>query len=415
MTDEQFRPSEIPAVEGFGVEALPYGVCLRGDHLHVCVRLGDHLVDLAVLDEAGLLESPFDQEALHGSLDTILAASPEDWALLRDAITTLIVEDAVLPMKAVKPLDIATMVMPFSVADYVDFYSSVHHATNLGKLFRPDDDPIMANWLRLPVGYHGRAGTVVDSGTPIVRPKGLRPNPDGEPSYGPSRRLDIELEVGFVVGNPTDLGTTVEVDNADQHVFGVVLLNDWSARDIQAYEYKPLGPFLGKSFATSISHWVLPLAALTDALVPQPMQDPAPQPYLQASRDWALALELEVHLETAAMRAASDAPVQVSAGGFDDMYWTFAQQLAHMTANGASLRPGDLYASGTVSGPDVGTEGSFIELSWNGQRPIALPGGEERTFLEDGDRIVLRAMAPGPNGSHVALGEVDGTILPATS
>lgn len=411
MNADTFHPSEIEAVPGFGVEALPYGVVLRGDHQHVCVRLGDHLLDLAVLDEAGLLDSPFDTVGLHDNLDEILAAGPREWAALRAGITRLVVEDAELPMKAVKPLAIAEMVAPFTVADYVDFYSSIHHATNLGKLFRPGDEPLMANWLRLPVGYHGRAGTVVPSGTPVVRPRGLRGNPDGEPTYGPSARLDIELEVGFVVGNGTAMGTSVAVDDADRHVFGVVLVNDWSARDIQAYEYRPLGPFLGKSFATSMSHWVLPLAALEHARVEQPTQDPQPQPYLQGAKDWALALELEVHLQTAGMLERGEPPLQVSAGGFDDLYWTFAQQLAHLTANGASLRPGDLFASGTVSGPEPGTEGSFIELSWNGQRPISLPGGEERSFLEDGDRVILRASAPGPGGSRVRLGEVDGTIV----
>lgn len=398
---------------GFGPEALPYGVCLRGDHRHVCVRLGDRVIDLAVLAEHDRLGGPFGADDLHGNLDAVLAAGPDDWAALRTAVLQAAAEVDDLPDKAVKPLADVELVAPFTVADYVDFYSSVHHATNLGKLFRPGDDPLMPNWLRLPIGYHGRAGTVVPSGTDVVRPKGLRPNPEGEPTYGPCRRLDIELEVGFVVGNGTVLGDTIAVDDADQHVFGVVLVNDWSARDIQAYEYKPLGPFLGKSFATSMSHWVLPLSALTEALVPQPAQDPTPQLYLQASRDWALALDLEVWLQTSAMRDKGEEPVRVSAGSFHDLYWTFAQQVAHMAANGATLRPGDFYASGTVSGPEPGTEGSFIELSWNGERPIELPNGETRTFLEDGDRVVLRGSAPGPDGSRIALGEVDGTIQPS--
>ncbi len=401
------------ADHGFGPHALPYGVVVRGDHRHVCVRLGDHAVDLAVLTEAGVLDGGFAAEELHGSLDAVLAATPDRWQALRDAVTTLVASGTEVPDKAVVALADAELVLPFTVADYVDFYSSVHHATNLGKLFRPGDDPLMPNWLRLPIGYHGRAGTVVATGTDVVRPKGLRPNPEGEPTYGPCRRLDIELEVGFVVGNPTELGDTIAVDDADRHVFGVVLVNDWSARDIQAYEYKPLGPFLGKSFATSASHWVLPLAALSEALVEQPAQDPEPQPYLQASRDWALALDLEVWLQTSAMRERGEDPVRVSAGSFHDLYWTFAQQVAHMAANGATLRAGDFYASGTVSGPEPGTEGSFIELSWNGERPIELPGGETRTFLEDGDRVVLRGSAPGPDGTRIALGEVDGTIRPA--
>jgi fumarylacetoacetase len=285
------------------------------------------------------------------------------------------------------PLAHATLHLPFTVADYVDFYSSLEHATNLGRLFRPDQEPLLPNWRWLPVGYHGRAGTVVVGGTDVVRPRGqLRP-PDAEaPVFAPSRRLDIELELGFVVGTPSRRGEPVPVDAFADHVFGVALVNDWSARDIQAWEYVPLGPFLGKSFQTSISPWVTPLALLGDARVEAPPQEPAPLPHLAGGRDWALDLALEVELNGEV----------VSRGNTRTLYWTMPQQLAHATSNGATVRTGDLMASGTISGPEPGSEGSLIEL-WRNTR-----------FLEDGDEVVLRGRA-----GEVELGEVRGRVLPA--
>jgi fumarylacetoacetase len=297
------------------------------------------------------------------------------------------------------PLEDVDVHMPLEIGDYVDFYSSLEHATNLGRLFRPDDEPLLPNWRHLPVAYHGRAGTVVPSGTPIVRPCGQARAPDAEtPSFGPSRRLDIELELGFVVGVASRLGEPVSTSAFRDHVFGVVLVNDWSARDLQAWEYQPLGPFLGKSFATSISSWVTPLALLEDRFVPSPRQDPEPLPYLGAEGDWALDVELEVELSGTI----------VSRTNARGLYWTMPQQLAHATVNGASVRTGDLFASGTISGPERGSEGSLIELTWNGQHPLRLGDGSERTFLEDGDEVVLRGRA-----GEVELGEVRGTILPA--
>jgi fumarylacetoacetase len=275
--------------------------------------------------------------------------------------------------------------LPFDVADYVDFYSSLEHATNLGRMFRPDADPLLPNWRWLPVGYHGRAGTVVASGTDVVRPKGQMKG-EGDPVYAPSRRLDIELELGFVVGVPSQLGETVPTERFAEHVFGVVLVNDWSARDIQAWEYVPLGPFLGKSFQTSISAWVTPLALLESARVEAPAQEPAALPHLQGGRDWALDLALEIELNGEV----------VSRGNARSLYWTMPQQLAHATSNGASLRTGDLMASGTISGAERGSEGSLIEL-WRNTR-----------FLEDGDEVVLRGRT-----SDVELGEVRGRVLAA--
>jgi fumarylacetoacetase len=294
--------------------------------------------------------------------------------------------------------------LPFEVGDYVDFYASEHHATNLGRMFRPGSEPLTPNWKHLPIGYHGRSGTVVASGTPIRRPHGQRRAPDeAAPTFGPSRRLDIEAEVGFVIGVPSRLGQPVPVDAFDEHVFGVCLVNDWSARDIQAWEYVPLGPFLGKSFATSVSPWVVPLAALQDARVAPPPRDPPLLPYLRDGKDWGLDIGLEVRLNG---QLISRPP---AAG----LYWTAAQQLAHMTVNGASVRTGDLYASGTVSGPEPDQRGSLIELSWGGSEPIELGDGTTRTFLEDGDTVSISATAPGPDGSRIGFGEVTGKVSAA--
>ena len=328
------------------------------------------------------------------SLGPLLAAGRAEWARACEAARRHVEAGADRI-----PLSHLQVHLPFAVADYVDFYSSLEHATNLGRLFRPGGAALLPNWRHLPVGYHGRAGTVVVSGTPIVRPCGQRKAPDEDaPTFGPSRRLDIELELGFVVGTPSRLGEPVPAAAFRDHVFGVLLVNDWSARDIQAWEYQPLGPFLGKSFATSVSAWVTPLDALDDAWVSAPPQDPDPLPYLRVEGDWALDVRLEVELN-------GDVVSRVGARG---LYWTMPQQLAHATVNGASLRTGDLFASGTISGPERGSEGSLIELAWNGERPLRLADGTERVFLEDGDEVVLRGRAGG-----VELGEVRGRIEPA--
>ena len=283
--------------------------------------------------------------------------------------------------------------LPFAVADYVDFYSSLEHATNMGRMFRPDQEPLTPNWRHLPIGYHGRAGTVVVGGTEIRRPHGHRKAGD----FGPSQKLDFELELGFVIGRPSHLGEPVPVERALEHVFGLVLLNDWSARDVQAWESQPLGPFLAKSFATSISPWIVPLQALEPHLVPAPPQDPEPLPYLRTTGDWALDIALEVELNGEI----------ISRTNARNLYWNVAQQIAHLTSNGASLRTGDLLASGTISGPEPHERGCLLELTWNGAEPLRLPDGSERTFLEDGDTVVLTGRA-----RDVAFGEVRGTIVP---
>jgi fumarylacetoacetase len=290
------------------------------------------------------------------------------------------------------------------VADYVDFYASEHHASNVGKIFRPDNAALPPNWKHLPIGYHGRAGTVVVTGTDVVRPTGQRKAPsDAAPVFGPSIRLDIEAELGYVVGGATELGSRVTVDEAADHLFGVVILNDWSARDIQAWEYVPLGPFLGKSFATSISAWVTPLDALAHARVALPGQDePRTLPYLSGS-----AFGLDIHLEVAINDTVVSRPEN------SGMYWSPAQMLAHLTVNGASLRDGDLFGSGTISGPNRESRGSLLELTWNGTEPLTLADGTTRGFLEDGDTVTITAWAPGADDARIDLGEVSGTIQPA--
>jgi fumarylacetoacetase len=384
----------------FDIDNLPYGVFTTGDEApRVGARIGDQVVDLAPVAAADMLEVAHVFEA--AALTPLLGLGRSTWTSVRAWLTGLLTDEAArdLVEPHLVPVDEVTLGMPFEVADYVDFYCSIEHASNVGRILRPDDEPLKPNWRHLPVGYHGRAGTVVVSGTPVRRPSGQRPEAGGAPSFGPSRRLDIEAEVGFVVGSPTVLGEPVPTSAFADHVFGVALVNDWSARDIQAWEYVPLGPFLGKSFATSISGWVTPLEALAAAWMDLPGQDPEPLDYLRVQGPAGLDIDLEVVL---------DGEV-VSRPPYASMYWSPAQMLAHLTVNGASLRAGDLFASGTVSGPERDQRGSLLELSWGGQEPLA--GG--RTFLEDGDTVVLRATAPGSGGGRIALGEVTGTVQPA--
>jgi fumarylacetoacetase len=351
-----------------------YGVFSRpGEEPRVGFRVQD-----ALLDISELVPGP--------DLNDFLALGRDGWEETHARVQERLDSELI-------PLSEVELHMPFRVADYVDFYSSLDHATNLGKILRPGQEPLLPNWRHLPIGYHGRAGTVVVSGTPVKRPSGQRKPPDAEtPTFGPSQRLDIELELGFVVGVPSALGEPVPIAHALDHVFGVVLVNDWSARDIQAWEYQPLGPFLGKSFATSISPWVVPLAALEPHHVAAPPQEPEPLDYLRVE-PWAYDIDLEVELNGEV----------ISRTNARHLYWNVEQQVAHVTSNGASLRTGDLLASGTISGPDPGSYGSLIELTWNGERPLELADGTTRTFLEDGDEVALRSPL---------LGEVRGRIEP---
>ncbi|GHJ23656.1 fumarylacetoacetase [Streptomyces albus] len=393
----------------FGPDNLPYGLFSTPDrpgHRRLGVRYGDDVLDLgAAADAFGSAHA----EVLRApSLNPLLAAGRPVWQAVRSQVRSWLTEEAHRETAArhLLPLSGVQLHLPFEVADYVDFYASEHHATNVGRIFRPDSDALTPNWKHLPIGYHGRAGTVVVSGTPVVRPQGQRKPPqETAPVFGPSQRLDIEAEVGFVVGTPSQQGRPVALADFREHVFGVTLVNDWSARDIQAWEYVPLGPFLGKSFATSVSPWITPLDALDAARVAPPSRDFPLLPYLDDAADGIepggydlrITVELNGHV--------------IAEPPFSGMYWTAAQQLAHLTVNGASLRTGDLYASGTVSGPEKGQRGCLLELTWGGNEPLELPDGK-RTFLEDGDEVTLRAWAPGPDGTRIGLGEVTGRVLP---
>lgn len=389
----------VPAGSDFPVQNLPYGVFEPvGGSARVGVAIGEYVLDLAaVLD---------DETFARASLNAFMAQGRARWQQVRGRVTELLTDEA--HRSVVEPglyrRGEVRLRLPFEVADYVDFYASEHHASNIGRMFRPDSEPLMPNWKHLPVGYHGRAGTVVASGTPIVRPCGQRKPPQAEvPTFGASQRLDIEAEVGFVVGTASELGDPVATGEFAEHVFGVCLVNDWSARDIQAWEYVPLGPFLGKSFATSVSPWIVPLEALEQARVSTPVQEPEPLEYLREQRPWGLDLDLRVSLNDEV----------IARPPFETLYWSPAQQLAHMTVNGACLRTGDLYASGTVSGPEPDQRGSLIELTWNGQRPLKLTDGSTRSFLADGDEVRISATAPGPEGTRIGFGTVTGTIRPA--
>jgi fumarylacetoacetase len=391
----------------FGLQTLPYGSFTTPDRPNeprTGVAVGDRVLDLSAATDrllagrAHLFSS--------GRLDAFLEAGDLAWEQIREAIMAWLsrdefreaIEDLLVPAES------ATLHLPFAVADYVDFYASEHHASNVGRIFRPGGDPLTPNWRHLPIGYHGRSGTVVVSGTPVRRPYGqVRPTGSGRPGFGPSARLDFEAELGFVVGFESIVGEPVPIGRFTEHVFGVCLVNDWSARDLQAWESAPLGPFLGKSFGTTVSPWVVPLAALQHARVRPPSRDADLLPYLTESDDWGLDIEFEVRLNRHV----------ISRPPYAAMYWSPAQMLAHMTVNGASLRTGDLYASGTVSGPEPGQRGCMIELTWNGSEPLTLPDGTSRAWLEDSDELVITATAAGPGGTRVGLGEARGQIMPA--
>ena len=399
---------DLPADHPYGVATLPYGVFSTADPdlRRVGVRIGDFVLDAGAAAELDGMESGVSW--MQPSLNHFLSLGRPAWSAARAWLTEILTNpahrDAIEPHLI--PLADVTLHLPIEVADYVDFYASENHATNIGKIFRPDGEALTPNWKHLPIGYHGRSGTVVVSGTNIIRPTGQRKAPtDATPTFGPSVKLDIEAELGFIVGDSTELGSQVGVDDALDHIFGVALFNDWSARDIQAWEYVPLGPFLGKSFGSSLGAWVVPMEALAAAKVPLPQQDPEPLPYLLGSGAGRFGLDIRLEVRV------ND--TLVSSPTYAGMYWAPAQMLAHLTVNGASIRDGDLFASGTVSGPDRNTVGSLIELTWNGQEPVTLDDGSTRTFLQDGDTVTITGWAPGPDGARIGLGEVVGTITPA--
>jgi fumarylacetoacetase len=395
IEDDSFTPDR-----PFGPQTLPYGVIDTGDGPNIAVRVGEHALPLRPL--ADLLGPRLAELVTRSSLDPLLATSRTTWAELRERVTDLVTRSARPRGAEIVPLGRLATLLPFTVGDYVDFYSSRDHAMNASRIFRPDSPSLPPNWTHLPIGYHGRAGTVVVSGTDVERPNGQRRGAEpGTVVVGPTERLDVEAEVGFVCGGP--VAARVPTAAVAEHVFGVALLNDWSARDVQGWESQPLGPFLGKSFATSLAAWITPLEALREARIPVPEQPNELQRYLVEDEPWGLDLELEIRLNDTV----------VSTPPFARMGWSCAQQLAHMTVNGATVRPGDLFASGTVSGPSRHQRGSLLELSWGGTDPLTLDDGSKRTFLEDGDTVVITGSAPGRDGSRIGLAEVAGRVLPA--
>lgn len=412
---------EIPPDSHFPLENLPYGIFApkSGGEPRVCTAIGDNVLDLSVLEEEGLFERTLlgsDRVFANPTLNAFMSKGRHVWQEVRFVLQNIL-SDKNPTMKDNKALmdsilytmDEVNMFMPVEIGDYTDFYSSREHATNVGIMFRGKENALMPNWLHLPVAYHGRASSIVVSGTDIMRPKGQTKEPDAEkPSFGASKRLDIELEMGFFIGSGNNLGEAVPIDKAYDHIFGMVLVNDWSARDIQTWEYQPLGPFLAKNFATSISPWVVTLEALEPFRTAQPKQEPEPLPYLQSNGDWAYDINLDVFLQTEKLKE----PFKICGSNFKYMYWNILQQLAHHTVNGCNLRTGDLLASGTISGPTKDSYGSLLELTWKGENPIKLPDREERKFLEDGDAVIISGYCQG-DGYRVGFGEVRGKILPA--
>jgi fumarylacetoacetase len=404
----------IPVDHPFPIQNLPYGVFSgREQGLRVGAAIGDYVLDLSVLSEAGLL--PSYKAFSEASLNAFMACGPTAWHEVRATLQYLLDEETQplganrkLRARALIPMQEVTMHLPVAVGDYTDFYSSKQHAVNVGSIFRDKNNPLLPNWVHLPVAYHGRASSVVVSGTPIRRPRGQTKHPEeSTPRFEASRELDFELEVGYFIGQGNPMGQPIPVAAAHEHLFGMVLVNDWSARDIQRWEYVPLGPFLAKNLGTSISPWVISFDALQPFRVAGPKQEPAPLPYLSDADDRAYDIHLEVKLQTAAMAE----PCTISKTNFKEMYWSINQQVAHHTINGCNLRPGDLLASGTLSGKEKASSGSLLELTWAGKEPLQLPNGEHRSFLEDGDTVILTGYAQG-DGYRIGLGEVRGTILP---
>ena len=413
----------------FPIQNLPLGVFSRGegDRRRVGVAIGDQILDLEAVLEAKLLEGDARTAAAacsSGSLNDLMSLGRSFARALRHRVSELLhdedssIRDAGLAGDALVAMGEVRMHLPARIGDYTDFYASVHHATNVGSMFRPDN-PLLPNYKWIPVGYHGRASSVVISGSDVQRPCGQAANDGPPPVYGPTDRLDYEVEVGFFVGQANGQGETVPIGKARDHIFGLCLVNDWSARDIQPWEYQPLGPFLSKSFATSISPWIVTIDALEPFRCPvyeRPDGDPAPLPHLNDTDDQAfggITLQLEASLLTPAMRERGEAAHRLSRGNFDQMYWTVAQMLAHHASNGCNLRSGDLMASGTVSGPDKSARGCLLELTWRGSEPLQLPGGEERRFLEDGDELIMRGRCERNGATSIGFGEVRGVILPA--
>ncbi|XP_037553276.1 fumarylacetoacetase [Nematolebias whitei] len=411
---------QVDPTSDFSYQNLPYGVFSTSENPkhRIGVAIGDQILDLSVIKSlfAGPVMSTHQDVFDQPVLNAFMSLGHEAWKETRRTLKTLLStsestlrDDASLRSRAFVPQSAASMHLPADIGDYTDFYSSKDHASNVGTMFRGKDNALMPNWLRLPVGYHGRASSVVVSGTALHRPLGqMRPDQTKPPVFRPSQQMDFELEMAFFVGGGNRLGEPITIDRAHEHIFGMVLMNDWSARDIQAWEYVPLGPFLGKNFGTTISPWVVPMEALLPFAEPNPIQDPEPLPYLQHQDPYTFNINLFVSLKGRDM----DNHVNICKSNFQFMYWTMKQQLAHHTVNGCNVRPGDLLASGTISGPNPESFGSMLELSWRGSKSIDVGGGKTRTFLNDGDEVRITGFCEG-DGFRVGFGSCQGTILPA--
>jgi len=407
----------------FPLENLPYGVFsteCHPDH-RIGVAIGDQVLDLSKVSHlfTGPLLAHHQQVFRASTLNPLMSLTKKHWSEARATITSLLSasnptlrDNQVLRSEALVPQQKVKMHLPATIGDYTDFYSSLDHATNVGIMFRGKENALMPNWKHLPVGYHGRASSVVVSGTPIRRPLGqTKPSDTEPPKFGPCRLMDFELEMAFFVGGPSnDLGNPIKIENAEDHIFGMVVMNDWSARDIQKWEYVPLGPFGAKNLGTSISPWVVTMEALKPFAVPNYVQDPKPLPYLQHQDPYTFDIQLEVAIKPAGSSCASP----VSQSNFKYMYWTMKQQLAHHTITGCNMRPGDLLASGTISGPESSSYGSMLELSWRGSKTVPLQDGGERKFLQDGDTVIMTGVCKGQK-FNIGFGSVVGEVLPAVT
>ena len=417
--DPQLRSwVEVPADSDFPIQNIPFGVGGRtGAPPTIMTRIGDHVIDLFALWGTGVLQepTPMNGAGFKGPLNALLASSPTAIRSLRQTLSNLLRADVdqgaerrAAVRQAMVPLAEVTMQLPVSIGDYTDFYSSRQHAYNVGCMFRDPANALLPNWLHLPVGYHGRASSIIPSGVDFHRPCGqFKSSPDAPPVFGPTRQLDFELEVGFITYGGKALGQRISTTEAEDHIFGLVLFNDWSARDIQAWEYVPLGPFLGKNFASSMSPWVVTLDALEPFRVPGPKQDPPVLPYLQYTGE----KHFDIALEVGIVPEGSTETV-IARSNFKHLYWNMAQQLAHHTVNGCNVNVGDLMASGTISGDTPESYGSMLELAWKGTKPVKLDDGSERKFIEDGDTVVMRGHAE-KNGVRIGFGEVRAKVLPA--
>jgi fumarylacetoacetase len=433
QTHDPARTSWVESAQGgtdFPIQNLPFGIFRRGDDeddpARVGMAIGDQILDLTACHDEGWFTGAADRAGIAlaaSALNPLLRLGRETWSAVRQQASALLASDSAayranrrLGDRILVPMRDAELLLPAAIGDYTDFYASVHHATNVGGMFRPDN-PLLPNYKWVPIGYHGRASSIVPSGTPVRRPRGQVKDAKADaPVYGPTRSLDYEMEIGCIVGVGNGLGVPVPIGQADAHLFGLCLVNDWSARDVQSWEYQPLGPFLAKDFATTVSPWVVTLEALEPFRVPaaeRPPGDPAPLPYLSSPADQARGgfdVAVEVHLASARMRDAGMAPMRLSRGRVADLYWTPAQMLAHHTSNGCNLQPGDLFASGTISGPTRESRGCLLELTWRGAEPLTLPTGETRAFLEDGDEVIMRGYAEREGAVRIGFGECRGTV-----